>query len=74
MDISHISVKEVKRENFGEIEGVLVGHAHDPNKNTGCSVVFFKAGAVCGVVVRQGRTKRIYLNLRIPSLTFTPSY
>lgn len=54
MGIRRISIKDLKRDDFGEIAGVMVGHAQDPDKNTGCSVVLFKAGAVCGVDVRGG--------------------
>ncbi|EFC4873636.1 P1 family peptidase [Escherichia coli] len=54
MNFKKFSIKEVKSDNFGEIDGVLVGHAHDPDENTGCSVVIFETGAVCGVDVRGG--------------------
>lgn len=37
-----------------DIPGVMVGHAQDPSKQTGCSVILFKTGAVCGVDVRGG--------------------
>ena len=35
-----------------DVPGVKVGHAADALKQTGCSVVLFEAGAVCGVDVR----------------------
>lgn len=35
-----------------DVPGVRVGHAEDALKQTGCSVVLFDAGAVCGVDVR----------------------
>lgn len=35
-----------------DVPGVKVGHAEDALKQTGCSVVLFEAGAVCGVDVR----------------------
>ncbi|WP_312582036.1 P1 family peptidase [Atlantibacter hermannii] len=35
-----------------DVPGVKVGHAADPLNQTGCSVVLFENGAVCGVDVR----------------------
>lgn len=37
-----------------DIPGVLVGHAHDTDAITGCTVVMVQPGAVCGVDVRGG--------------------
>lgn len=37
-----------------DVPGVRVGHATDVLKHTGCSVVIFDEGAVCGVDVRGG--------------------
>lgn len=54
MNFKQLSVRQIKNNNFGEIDGVLVGHAHDRDENTGCSVVIFETGAVCGVDMRGG--------------------
>lgn len=54
MRFKRFSIREVKSNNFGEIDDVLVGHAQDLDENTGCSVVIFETGAVCGVDVRGG--------------------
>ncbi|WP_274533181.1 P1 family peptidase [Photorhabdus temperata] len=35
-----------------DIPGIRVGHAEDKLKQTGCSVIIFDNGAVCGVDVR----------------------
>lgn len=37
-----------------DIPGIKVGHACDPHEQTGCTVVLFENGAVCGVDVRGG--------------------
>lgn len=39
---------------FGEIDGILVGHAQDPKAPTGVTVVLCPEGAVAGVDVRGG--------------------
>jgi L-aminopeptidase/D-esterase-like protein len=44
-------MKEIK---ITEIEGIRVGHAHDLNAATGCTVVLCEQGAVAGVDVRGG--------------------
>jgi L-aminopeptidase/D-esterase-like protein len=37
-----------------DVAGLLVGHAADPRRPTGCTVVLTPQGAVCGVDVRGG--------------------
>jgi L-aminopeptidase/D-esterase-like protein len=39
---------------FGDIQGVRVGHAQDQDAATGCTVILSDAGAICGVDVRGG--------------------
>lgn len=39
---------------FGEIGGILIGHAHDLQAATGCTVVISEEGATVGVDVRGG--------------------
>src|SRR5512134_1924135 len=44
----------MKEIHFAEIEGIEIGHAHDLNAATGCSVVISREGAVAGADVRGG--------------------
>ena len=37
-----------------DVSGLLVGHATEPGRPTGCTVVLCPSGAVCGVAVRGG--------------------
>ena len=37
-----------------DVEGIKVGHAHDVNAVTGCSVILCEQGATAGVDVRGG--------------------
>lgn len=44
----------MQRIAFTDIEGIKVGHAHDLNAGTGCSVVLCEHGATAGIDVRGG--------------------
>jgi L-aminopeptidase/D-esterase-like protein len=45
---------EAKSPALIDVPGIQVGHAHDEEAITGCTVVLTAAGAVCGVDVRGG--------------------
>lgn len=44
----------MRKITFANIEGIKVGHAHNPDGITGCSVVICEEGASAGVDVRGG--------------------
>ncbi len=48
--MGHVGIK--LQDAITDVRGIEVGHAHDKEKLTGCTVVLCREGAVVGVDVR----------------------
>lgn len=48
------SMSDYKEISLHDIKGIQIGHAHDEEHATGCTVILTKKGAPCGVDVRGG--------------------